>query len=194
VELRVGASIRHLKTKTLREVLNNKISVMPNRVQNSRQSAKGAAARQQSVKELAGPLGDALDTATVLREFIRNPVDDHQATLIIPDIHHKVHLVQAIRKAHPKTPAIFLGDYFDDFYDNADAMRATCKWLKDALENADDTFLLGNHCFAYLSYELGVRWGFCSGWTAANSRFFTTIFQEICSCGVAVGSYDIRTG
>src|SRR5438552_1024304 len=34
-------------------------------------SAKGAAARHQTMEELANPLGGALDTATVLREFLR---------------------------------------------------------------------------------------------------------------------------
>ena len=96
--------------------------------------------------------------------------------LIIPDIHHKVGLVKSIRGVHPGTPAIFLGDYFDDFHDTVDDMRATCEWLKTALENPDDVFLLGNHCFAYLSYELGVRWGFCSGWTVAKQQVFHQYF------------------
>ncbi len=69
-----------------------------------------------------------------------------------------------------------LGDYFDDFDDNPDDMRKTCKWLKTALEDPDDVFLMGNHCFAYLSYELGVRWGFCSGWTPAKQEVFHDYF------------------
>ena len=92
--------------------------------------------------------------------------------LIIPDVHHKTRLVDNIRAAHSGMPAIFIGDYFDDFHDTVYNMGATCKWLQTAFENPDDVFLLGNHCFAYLSYELGVRWGFCSGWTVAKQQVF----------------------
>jgi len=49
---------------------------------------------------------------------------------------------------------------------------ANCQWLKNAIESEQDTFLLGNHCFAYLSYELGIRWGFCSGWDVAKQQVF----------------------
>ena len=87
----------------------------------------------------------------------------NQARLIIPDVHHKLNLVEKVRTNHPGTPAIFLGDYHDDFDDTVDHMKTTCRWLKEALENSDDEFLLGNHCFAYVSCELGVRWGFCTG-------------------------------
>ncbi len=96
--------------------------------------------------------------------------------LVIPDIHHKTQLVDSIRAAHRRISAIFLGDYFDDFDDSPEDMRKTCEWLEAAFENPDDVFLLGNHCFAYLSYELGVRWGFCAGWTPAKQRVFHKYF------------------
>lgn len=96
--------------------------------------------------------------------------------LVIPDIHHKTNSVDAIRAQHPGLPAIFLGDYFDDFNDTPEDMRATCHWLRSAFDNPEDVFLLGNHCFAYLAAELGVRWGFCSGWTAAKQQVFHQFF------------------
>jgi predicted MPP superfamily phosphohydrolase len=99
-----------------------------------------------------------------------------QTRLIIPDIHHKTRVVNNIRAAHPGTPAIFLGDYFDDFDDTPENMSTTCEWLKTALKDPADVFLLGNHCFAYLSYEMGVRWGFCSGWTVAKQQVFHEYF------------------
>jgi hypothetical protein len=101
---------------------------------------------------------------------------NNKTRLLIPDIHHKFGVVNNIRTAHPETPAIFLGDYFDDFDDSVEDMRTTCDWLKAAVENTDDVFLLGNHCFAYLSYELGVRWGFCSGWTPVKQQVFREYF------------------
>jgi hypothetical protein len=98
--------------------------------------------------------------------------NDNKAYLIIPDIHHKVGMVERIRANHPGMPAIFLGDYFDDFYDTPAHMEVTCRWLKQAIGRGQDTFLLGNHCFAYLSYELGVRWGYCSGWDVGKQQIF----------------------
>ncbi len=102
----------------------------------------------------------------------------NQARLIIPDVHHKLQLVEKVRTNHLGTPAIFLGDYFDDFEDTVDDMKATCRWLKKVLENSDDEFLLGNHCFAYVSYELGLRWGFCTGWRADKQQVFHEYFSK----------------
>lgn len=101
---------------------------------------------------------------------------DDKARLIIPDIHHKVELVESIRARHSGRPAIFLGDYFDDFGDTPEIMKRTCEWLKNAVRNHDDVFLLGNHCFAYVSYELGIRWGFCAGWEPAKQQVFHRYF------------------
>lgn len=56
---------------------------------------------------------------------------------MIPDVHHKLQLVEKVRTNHLGTPAIFLGDYFDDFDDTVDDMKVTCRWLKKALENSD---------------------------------------------------------
>lgn len=100
------------------------------------------------------------------------------ARLIIPDVHHKAQIVNDLRSKHPGMPAIFLGDYFDDFHDSVYDMEKTCRWLKQAFENDDDEFILGNHCFAYLSYELGVRWGFCTGWRVDKQHVFHEYFPE----------------
>jgi hypothetical protein len=98
------------------------------------------------------------------------------AVLIIPDIHHKVERVERIRAKHPHVPAIFLGDYFDDFFDTTADMEKTCQWLQCAIGNEADTFLLGNHCFAYITFEMGVRWGLCSGWDPAKQQVFHEYF------------------
>jgi hypothetical protein len=41
-------------------------------------SAKGADARRHTAKKLAGPLGGALDTAPVLREFLQSRADRNE--------------------------------------------------------------------------------------------------------------------
>ncbi|HEX4166200.1 MAG TPA: hypothetical protein VHZ55_12070 [Bryobacteraceae bacterium] len=63
----------------------------------------------------------------------------HEARLIVPDIHHKVGLVDRIRDKHSGVAAIFLGDYFDDFYDTTAHMEVTCRWLKQAIQRESDT-------------------------------------------------------
>jgi hypothetical protein len=92
--------------------------------------------------------------------------NDNKAYLIIPDIHHKVGMVERIRANHPGMPAIFLGDYFDDFYDTPAHMEVTCRWLKQAIGRGQDTFLLGNlfrlsllrvGCSLGLLFRLGCR-------------------------------------
>lgn len=100
------------------------------------------------------------------------------ARLVIPDVHQKAQIANDLRSKHPGMPAIFLGDYFDDFHDSVYDMEKTCRWLKQAFENDDDEFILGNHCFAYLSYELGVRWGFCTGWRVDKQHVFHEYFPE----------------
>lgn len=52
----------------------------------------------------------------------------------------------------------------------------TCRWLKQAIGRWQDTFLLGNHCFAYFSYEFGICWGYCSGWDAGKQQVFRRHF------------------
>ncbi len=54
--------------------------------------------------------------------------------------------------------------------------RETCEWLQRALDNEEDQFLLGNHCFAYVSYEIDVIWGYCGGWNRAKQQMFHLYF------------------
>jgi len=58
----------------------------------------------------------------------------NQARLIIPDVHHKLKLVENIRTNHPRMLAIFLGDYFDDFDDTVGDMKARIVGLKRRLK------------------------------------------------------------
>jgi hypothetical protein len=117
-----------------------------------------------------------------------------QTRLIIPDIHHKTRVADNIRAAHPGIPAIFLGDYFDDFHDTVTDMRATCDWLRTAVEKTDDVFLMGNHCFAYLSYELGLRWASVPAGQRPNSRCSTSTSLATSSCSAVDGFYAGRAG
>ena len=82
-------------------------------------------------------------------------------TLVIPDIHHKYHIAEQIISKERPDLTIFLGDYFDDFYDTADDVANTAKWLKGSLdstctENDNKTsncriHLIGNHDLHYMT-------------------------------------------
>ena len=81
--------------------------------------------------------------------------------LVIPDIHHKVGRVAEI--LHKETPdrVIFLGDWFDDFYDTLRNCRDTALWLSNRIDNyPEDIFLWGNHD---LAYGFPSRETYCSG-------------------------------
>ena len=105
-------------------------------------------------------------------------IGNENPCLVIPDVHHKIEVVRTIRPFLPHLPSVFLGDYFDDFGDAPSDMERTCEWLTEEIQKEENSFLVGNHCFAYLSYELGVTWGHCAGWTRAKQQIFHRYFPH----------------
>ncbi len=69
--------------------------------------------------------------------------------LIIPDVHNRISLVEKIIKAVKPDLTIFLGDYFDDFYDNPDIIIDVAKWFKKSVQKKDRIHLCGNHDVHY---------------------------------------------
>jgi hypothetical protein len=90
--------------------------------------------------------------------------------LVIPDIHHKWRLAERII-AHERgnyDKIVFLGDYFDDFGDNAKISGETADWLKTSIEVENRIHLLGNHDMPYaFSHNQHVS---CSGFTHEKCR------------------------
>jgi len=71
--------------------------------------------------------------------------------LIIGDVHQKVALVEQALKREPEVDqTIFIGDYFDDFDDNAIEVEAMAHWLKESLSNPKRLHLMGNHDIHYM--------------------------------------------
>lgn len=66
-------------------------------------------------------------------------------TLIIPDIHNRTDVVDAIMKQDACDEAVFLGDYFDSFGGTVDDALRTARWLKARLWLPGWHFLMGNH-------------------------------------------------
>lgn len=95
--------------------------------------------------------------------------------LVIGDIHQN-HLKAELYAQDWKGPIIFLGDYFDQFYDNPNDARATAEWLKDSLSQPNRIHLMGNHDFHYM---LPVGCGtFCSGYSPEKHKAIKEVLSS----------------
>lgn len=73
-------------------------------------------------------------------------------TIIIPDLHNRLEFVEPalISPAlQPYDNVIFLGDYFDDFYDTPQDVTKSARWLKQSLHKSNRIHLWGTHDLWY---------------------------------------------
>lgn len=97
-------------------------------------------------------------------------------SLIIGDIHHKTEKADRILETESFDSVYFLGDWADDFGDNADVARKTAKWVKDKLNKPNHFFIFGNHDLAYYPSpceELSKCSGFTTGKAIAINQVLT---------------------
>lgn len=114
-------------------------------------------------------------------------------TLVIPDIHQKTHLVDAILASEVKyDEVVFLGDWFDSFQEPplVNSFKNTCKYLKSLLldhpQREKFVFLTGNHDVSYIYCNNGPSKSpfphpdayFCSGFTEAKAKIFRSEFYD----------------
>ncbi|MBS0659881.1 MAG: metallophosphoesterase [Verrucomicrobia bacterium] len=85
-------------------------------------------------------------------------------TLVIGDLHHHTETADAIAAAEPHDGIVFLGDYFDDFYDGPEDARRTALWAQAQL-GAGATLLFGNHDLPYAFNGGDFPFLACSGYT-----------------------------
>jgi len=85
--------------------------------------------------------------------------------LIIPDIHTKVVRAQAIVDKHINNvdSVVMLGDYVDEWNDNAAMMLTTLEYLGEWQKNEKIVTLCGNHEAAYMHHRMR-----CRGWDEAK--------------------------
>ena len=76
-------------------------------------------------------------------------VDVGEKLIIIPDIHDNHQTAEEIIKDERPDKIIFLGDYFDQFYDTEAMIIDTAKWLKESLKHESRIHLIGNHDMSY---------------------------------------------
>lgn len=94
-------------------------------------------------------------------------------SLIIPDIHNKVDVVDKLLLITNWDKVFFLGDYFDDFGDNKHIAAKTANWLKENLKNEKFHFIFGNHDIGYRFP--GLWWTSCSGFSNDKSEIINAI-------------------
>jgi hypothetical protein len=100
----------------------------------------------------------------VIKKFrgANRQVNRMSKTIIIPDIHHQVSVVDGVLAREEYDRVVFLGDYFDDFGDTPEKARQTATWLKRRLRDPRMIFLFGNHDLPYRYSAPGVQ---CSGFS-----------------------------
>jgi len=69
--------------------------------------------------------------------------------IIISDIHNRIYWIEDFLKNTPHDKVVFLGDYFDSFYDTPDIAEKTARWLKYSLSISNRVHLYGNHDCPY---------------------------------------------
>jgi Calcineurin-like phosphoesterase len=81
--------------------------------------------------------------------------------LIIPDLHlNHIRAEKIIRSVQPDF-IVFLGDYFDNWYDTPEKNAEMASWLVSSLEQKNRIHLFGNHDVSYAFNEFYK----CSGYT-----------------------------
>lgn len=101
--------------------------------------------------------------------------------LIVPDIHNAIERAEAIISEHGTgcDRIIFLGDYFDEFYDTpADAARVA-KWLLQSVCDTRRLHLLGNHDMPYLAGEGTAEKYRCPGWSVEKYEAVCPILCDL---------------
>jgi hypothetical protein len=96
-------------------------------------------------------------------------------TLIIPDIHHQISVVDEVLAHEEYDQVVFLGDYFDDFGDTPEKARKTATWLKGRLQDPRMIFLFGNHD---LPYRFSARDLLCSGFTVEKLEAILRVLDQ----------------
>lgn len=101
---------------------------------------------------------------------------NNESICIIPDIHNKIHIADRIIKNCGADKVIFLGDFFDDFYDSPSDAKKVAQWLKKSLNYENRIHLFGNHDIAYC-YPNN-PYTKCSGWESGKQTAIDSILTK----------------
>lgn len=95
--------------------------------------------------------------------------------LIIPDVHNHADRAEKICKSVPADQIVFLGDYFDDFNDDAEDVIDAANWLSWSVNQENRIHLCGNHDVHYwFKNNVYLR---CSGYEQCKSVAINNIMK-----------------
>jgi hypothetical protein len=112
---------------------------------------------------------------------------NHTSTdvIVIGDVHNHIVAAETIAAKYEKDDVIiFVGDYFDDFHDNAGVATKTAQWLKESIQKPNRVHLLGNHDLHYsplCQYRHGnnvMKFYRCSGYTAEKDEAINSVMTQ----------------
>jgi len=96
-------------------------------------------------------------------------------TVIIPDLHLHWQTADKIIAHEAPDKIVFLGDYFDNFGDNAIMNQVMAEWVKNSIDQPNRIHIMGNHdtnyAFRHRSYK-------CSGYTSAKEETINLILKQ----------------
>jgi len=100
-------------------------------------------------------------------------------TLIFPDLHEPpapvFTKIEAIIASEVPDRIVFLGDYFDRYYDTPGDADRTARWLRQSLADPRRTHLIGNHDASYLWPSKAT---FCPGCTSEKEKAIRGVLGE----------------
>lgn len=96
--------------------------------------------------------------------------------LVVGDIHHGPNLeqIEALIEQEQPNITVFLGDYFDQFFDHFDHAKRTALWLKQSLSKPNRVHLLGNHDISYRFSGYMT----CPGYDPAKERAIRSVIDD----------------
>lgn len=100
-------------------------------------------------------------------------------TIIISDLHNRFEWVEYALQSpilQPYDNVVFLGDYFDDFYDTPEIATDVAIWLKQSLQKPNRVHLMGTHDLWYMfPYN---KFAIASGNTDAKAYAIRSILTD----------------
>jgi hypothetical protein len=100
-------------------------------------------------------------------------------TLIFPDLHEPpeavLDAIEAVIASEQADRIVFLGDYFDHYYDTPEDARRMAQWLKHSLMDPHRVHLIGNHDAAYFWPS---ETTFCPGFTFEKAEAIRSVLGE----------------
>jgi len=96
-------------------------------------------------------------------------------TLVIPDVHNKIHTADSIIDREEWDEVVLLGDYFDDFDDSLDEAEETADWLIKQSRMPNRICLIGNHDMPYAFPRQGFE---CSGWNFMKQAVINNVMGK----------------